>query len=34
MRWGFRVMCYAMIMITDKYPPFALEYVVEILWQL
>ena len=25
MRWGFRVMCYAMIMITDKYPPFALD---------
>jgi hypothetical protein len=25
MRWGFRVMCYCMIMITDKYPPFALD---------
>jgi len=25
MRWGFRVMCYALIMITDKYPPFALD---------
>jgi hypothetical protein len=25
MRWGFRVMCYAMIMITDKYPPFSLD---------
>ncbi len=25
MRWGFRVMCYAMIMITDKYPPFTLD---------
>lgn len=25
MRWGFRVICYAMIMITDKYPPFALD---------
>ena len=25
MRWGFRVMCYALIMITDKYPPFSLD---------
>ena len=25
MRWGFRVMCYALTMITDKYPPFRLD---------
>ena len=25
MRWSFRVVCYAMLMITDKYPPFSLE---------
>ena len=25
MRWAFRVMAYALIMITDKYPPFSLE---------
>jgi len=25
MRWGFRVMAYALIMVTDKYPPFSLE---------
>jgi len=25
MRWGFRVMAYALILVTDKYPPFSLE---------
>jgi len=25
MRWNFRVMSYALIMITDKYPPFSLQ---------
>ena len=25
MRWGFRVMAYALLLVTDKYPPFSLE---------
>lgn len=25
MRWSFRVVSYAMLMVTDKYPPFSLE---------
>ena len=25
MRWGFRVAAYALILVTDKYPPFSLE---------
>lgn len=25
MRWGFRVVAYALILVTDKYPPFSLE---------
>ena len=25
LRWGFRVMAYALILVTDKYPPFSLE---------
>ncbi|MFC1967175.1 DUF4389 domain-containing protein [Chloroflexota bacterium] len=25
MRWGFRVGAYALLLITDKYPPFSLE---------
>jgi len=25
MRWGFRVMGYALLLVTDKYPPFSLE---------
>ena len=25
MRWGFRVVAYAIILVTDKYPPFSLE---------
>jgi hypothetical protein len=25
MRWGFRVMSYALLLVTDKYPPFSLE---------
>ena len=24
-RWGFRVMAYALLLVTDKYPPFSLE---------
>ncbi len=25
MRWGFRVIAYALLLVTDKYPPFSLE---------
>ncbi len=25
MRWGFRVAAYALMLVTDKYPPFSLE---------
>jgi hypothetical protein len=25
LRWGYRVLAYAFLMITDKYPPFSLE---------
>ena len=25
MRWGLRVVAYAIILVTDKYPPFSLE---------